>query len=119
MPTVNKPSPSKHPLNNKRAFQNTLAKWFGKEGFAYAENEDQMASVLAHELAHLSQRHFSRGAEAQKKTSVRSMAGLLASVVLAATAGGDAATAAMISSQALAMAEPGRHMRSLASVYAQ
>ncbi len=71
--------------------------------FAYAENEDQMASVLAHELAHLSQRHFSRGAEAQKKTSVLSMAGLLASVVLAATAGGDAATAAMISSQALAM----------------
>mgnify|MGYP000556452018 CR=1 FL=1 len=70
--------------------------------FAYAENEDQMASVLAHELAHLSQRHFSRGAEAQKKTSVLSMAGLLASVVLAATAGGDAATAAMVTTQALA-----------------
>ena len=35
--------------------------------FAFAENEDQMASVLAHELAHLSQRHFSRGTEAQKK----------------------------------------------------
>ena len=26
--------------------------------FAFAENEDQMVSVLAHELAHLSQRHF-------------------------------------------------------------
>ena len=27
--------PSKHPLANKRAFQNTLAKWFGKEGKNY------------------------------------------------------------------------------------
>ena len=71
--------------------------------FAFAENEDQMASVLAHELAHLSQRHFSRGAEAQRKTSALTLAGLLASVVLAATAGGDAATAAVVTSQALAM----------------
>lgn len=39
MPTVNKPSPSKHPLNNKRAFQNTLVKWFGKEGKAYPWRE--------------------------------------------------------------------------------
>ena len=45
--------------------------------FAFAENEDQMASVLAHELAHLSQRHFSRGTEAQKKNSMITMAGLL------------------------------------------
>ena len=33
--TANKPSPSKHPLHNKRAFQNTLAKWFVKEGKSY------------------------------------------------------------------------------------
>lgn len=80
--------------------------------FAYAENEDQMASILAHELAHLSQRHFSRGAEAQKKTTALTMAGLLASVVLAATAGGDAASAAMITSQALAMDSQLRYSRS-------
>jgi predicted Zn-dependent protease len=79
--------------------------------FAFAENEDQMASILAHELAHLSQRHFSRGAEAQRKTSVLTMAGLLASVVLAATAGGDAATAAMVTSQALAMDSQLRYSR--------
>ena len=79
--------------------------------FAYAENEDQMASVLAHELAHISQRHFSRGTEAQRKTSMLSMAGLLASVVLAATAGGDAASAAMITSQALAMDSQLRYSR--------
>ena len=33
-----------------------------------AENEAQLASVLAHELAHLSQRHFSRGVENRKKS---------------------------------------------------
>ncbi len=80
--------------------------------FAFAENEDQMVSVLAHELAHLSQRHFARGAEAQKKTSILTMAGLLASVVLAATAGGDAASAAMVTSQALAMDNQLRYSRS-------
>jgi len=80
--------------------------------FAFAENEDQMASVLAHELAHLSQRHFSRGAEAQNKTSALTMAGLLASVVLAATAGGDAASAAILTSQALAMDSQLRYSRS-------
>ena len=80
--------------------------------FAFAENEDQMASVLAHELAHLSQRHFSRGTEAQKKNSIISMAGLLATVVLAATAGGDAASAAMITSQALSMDNQLRFSRS-------
>jgi|TARA_B110000967_G_scaffold58897_1_gene60373 predicted Zn-dependent protease len=80
--------------------------------FAFAENEDQMASVLAHELAHLSQRHFSRGTEAQKKNSMITMAGLLATVVLAATAGGDAASAAMITSQALSMDNQLRYSRS-------
>ena len=80
--------------------------------FAFAENEDQMASVLAHELAHLSQRHFSRGTEAQKKNSMISMAGLLATVVLAATAGGDAASAAMITFQALSMDSQLRYSRS-------
>lgn len=80
--------------------------------FAYAENEDQMASVLAHELAHLSQRHFARGAEAQKKNSMINMAGLLTTIVLAATAGGDAASAAMVTSQALALDNQLRYSRS-------
>lgn len=80
--------------------------------FSYADNEDQMVSILAHELAHLSQRHFSRGTEAQRANSVLSMAGLLASIVLAATAGGDAATAAMITTQGLALDSQLRYSRS-------
>ena len=37
----------------------------------YAETEGQLASVLSHELAHLSQRHFSRSVEAAKGTSLQ------------------------------------------------
>ncbi len=71
--------------------------------FLFAENEGQLASVLAHELAHLSQRHFARGVANQRANSITSMAGLLAGVILAATVGGDAGMAAMTASQAAAM----------------
>ncbi len=80
--------------------------------FAFAENEDQMVSVLAHELAHLSQRHFARGVEAQRTSSIISMAGLLASLVIAATAGGDAGMAAITSTQAMTMQGQLRYSRS-------
>ncbi len=71
--------------------------------FMYAQSEDQLASVLSHELAHLSQRHFARRLANQKANSVTSMAGLLAGLILAATVGGDAGMAAMTASQAAAM----------------
>lgn len=69
----------------------------------YAESEGQLASVLAHELAHLSQRHFARGVEKQQQNSIPTMAALLASLVLAATAGSDAGLAAITATQALAL----------------
>jgi predicted Zn-dependent protease len=80
--------------------------------FALAETEDQMASVLAHELAHLSQRHFARGLEAQRSSSMVSLAGLLASLVIAATAGGDAGLAAITTAQAITMDNQLRYSRS-------
>jgi len=80
--------------------------------FAYAKTEDQMMSILAHELAHLSQRHFARGIEANRKASVISLAGILATLVLSATAGGDAGLAAMTTSQALSLDNRLRYSRS-------
>ncbi|CAI8419333.1 MAG: Beta-barrel assembly-enhancing protease [Porticoccaceae bacterium UBA1117] len=80
--------------------------------FAFAENEDQMVSVLAHELAHLSQRHFARGLEAQRNSSTLSFAGLLAGLVLAATVGGDAGMAAMAATQAMSIENQLRYSRS-------
>ena len=80
--------------------------------FSYAENEDQMVSVLAHELAHLSQRHFARGLEARLNSSSLGLAGLLAGLVLAATVGGDAGMAALSATQALSAQNQLRYSRS-------
>jgi len=44
----------------------------------YAQSEDELATVLAHEIAHLSQRHFSRRVEPQQKQVPLTLAGLLA-----------------------------------------
>lgn len=68
--------------------------------FRYAKTEHQLASVLAHELAHLSQRHFARRVNEQRKSTTTTLAGMLASLVLAATVGGDAGMAAMTATQA-------------------
>ncbi len=65
-----------------------------------ARNEDELAGVIAHELAHLSQRHFARGLERSQNTSWASLAALLASIAIAATAGGDAGIAALATTQA-------------------
>ena len=70
--------------------------------FAYAETEHEMSAILSHELAHLSQRHFARRLAEGKKGAAINIAGLLAGLILAATAGGDAALAAMTGSRGLA-----------------
>ena len=71
--------------------------------FATANTENQLASVLAHELGHLSQRHFARGVEARQNASIPTTAAMLASLVLMATAGGDAGMAAMMATQAASL----------------
>ncbi|BFM11013.1 M48 family metallopeptidase [Simiduia litorea] len=71
--------------------------------FTTANTENQLASVLAHELGHLSQRHFARGVEARQNASIPTTAAMLASLVLMATAGGDAGMAAMMATQAASL----------------
>lgn len=68
--------------------------------FINAHTEQEFASVIAHELAHLSQRHYSRNVEEARRKHIPSMAALLASVVIAATAGGEAGMAAITATQA-------------------
>ncbi|MFA5494619.1 MAG: M48 family metalloprotease [Porticoccaceae bacterium] len=79
--------------------------------FRFAESEDELASVLAHELAHLSQRHFARGVQNQRASSMGTMAGLLAGIILAATVGGDAGMAAITATQAAALDSALRYSR--------
>ena len=76
-----------------------------------AETEAQFASVLTHELAHVSQRHFARGREAQKKASTAMMAGLLVGVLLAVVDGGDSAMAAIATGSAAGMQSNLRYSR--------
>jgi predicted Zn-dependent protease len=77
----------------------------------WAETEDELATVLAHEIAHLSQRHFSRGVEFQRKLQPVALGAMLASLVLMATAGGDAGMAALAASQAAAQDTALRYSR--------
>ncbi len=79
--------------------------------FLHAQTEAEYASVLAHELAHLSQRHFARGLEAQKRMQLPLMAAMLAGVVAAAAGAGDAGIAAILSTQAAAIQSQRRFSR--------
>ncbi|MDX1693690.1 MAG: M48 family metalloprotease [Ketobacteraceae bacterium] len=78
----------------------------------HARAEDELAAVIAHELAHLSQRHFARGQEYNQRTQWATAAALLASVVLMATAGSDAGMAALATTQATAIDQQLRFSRS-------
>ncbi len=60
-----------------------------------AHNEAELAAVLAHETAHITQRHIPRMIAEAKRTSIPAMAALLAAIVLAGASGqaGEAAIA--------------------------
>ena len=77
----------------------------------HAQTEAEYASVMAHELAHLSQRHFARGIEAQKRLQVPVMAAMLAGIVAAAAGAGDAGIATIMGAQAAAIQEQRRFSR--------
>jgi beta-barrel assembly-enhancing protease len=76
-----------------------------------AESEAQFSSVLTHELAHVSQRHFARGIDAQKKSRTASMIGLLGGLVAVAAGAGEAGMATMLGSQAAAQQSSLRYSR--------
>ncbi|MEO4045932.1 M48 family metalloprotease [Pseudomonas sp. CAU 1711] len=77
----------------------------------HARTEAEYASVMAHELAHLSQRHFARGVEARQRMQVPVMAAMLAGIVAAAAGAGDAGMATIMGAQAAAIQEQRRFSR--------
>lgn len=81
--------------------------------FEYAATEDEFASVVSHELAHLSQRHYARRLADQKEKSVPRMAALLASILIAASAGGEAGMAAISATQAASLESQLRFSRQM------
>lgn len=77
-----------------------------------AEDVHEYSSVVGHELAHLSQRHFARGIEEQREHMLPTMASMIAAIALGMAAGGDAGLAAMSASQAAAQSSQMRYSRS-------
>ncbi|OLQ75043.1 hypothetical protein BIT28_14905 [Photobacterium proteolyticum] len=51
--------------------------------FLHAQSESELASVVAHEIAHITQRHLARSMEDQAKKSPATMAALIGSLMLA------------------------------------
>jgi len=47
-----------------------------------AESESELASVLSHEIAHVTQRHLARAVEAQGKLNIPALAGLIAAIII-------------------------------------
>ena len=73
---------------------------------AITTTRDELASVLAHEMSHITQRHIARSIGNSKRQSLLSLAAMLAGLVVASRAGSsgvDAAQAAVVGSQALAV----------------
>lgn len=71
-----------------------------------AQNESELASVLAHEMSHVTQRHMARMIDNQKNNMLLSLAGLVLAVLAARAGGGskgDGVSAAIASTQALTM----------------
>lgn len=79
--------------------------------YLHAQDIHEYSSVVAHELAHLSQRHFARGLEKQRSMTIPTLASLVAAIALGAIAGSDAGLAAISASQAGAINSQLRYSR--------
>ena len=68
------------------------------------DNESELAGVLAHEIAHVTQRHIARSVAAQSRNSLVSTAAMLAAILVGAAAGGaDGAIAGVTAAQSLSL----------------
>ena len=79
--------------------------------FLNAPGEQEFASVVAHELGHLSQRHFARSIEQSQARTMPTMAGMLAGMLILAAGGGDAGVATIAATQAAAAESQLAHSR--------
>ena len=66
-----------------------------------SSNESELAGVLAHEIAHVTQKHMSRSFEMQSRMSIPMMAAMLGAIILA-TQNAEAGQAALIAVQGAA-----------------
>jgi len=81
-----------------------------------AEREDEVAAVMSHEIAHVTQEHVLRGVERAQRDQIPILLAMLGAVVLAQSSGGnssdDAAQAAIVSAMGLAQQRQINYTRS-------
>lgn len=75
-----------------------------------AKSQDEFASVLAHEVAHLSQRHYEHNKDNKNKLLALQLGGLLTAIALSAVSK-DGGTAMLLGSQALVAESATAHSR--------
>ena len=63
-------------------------------------NMDEIAGVMGHEIAHVTQRHYSRSQEAFKGQGLLALAGIIVGAAIASQADGDVGSAVMMGTQA-------------------
>jgi predicted Zn-dependent protease len=77
---------------------------FLNDGLVLAtSNESELASVMAHETAHVTQHHTARMIRDQSTQSITSAAALLAAILLGAIGGGQAIEGGIVAAQGLAV----------------
>ncbi|MDR1487314.1 MAG: M48 family metalloprotease [Deltaproteobacteria bacterium] len=76
------------------------------------ENEGQLAAILAHEIAHITSRHFARRSDSSRSNTLLSLAGLLVGIALSTSGGsGGQNTAAL--GQAILMGTTGASIQAM------
>ena len=68
-----------------------------------AKNLDEIAGVMAHEIAHVAQRHYSRSQEAFKGQGLLALAGIIVGAAIASQADSEVGSAVMLGTQAAVM----------------
>ena len=68
-----------------------------------AKNLDEITGVMAHEIAHVAQRHYSRSQEAFKGQGLLALAGIIVGAAIASQADSDVGSAVMLGTQAALM----------------
>lgn len=77
---------------------------FINEGLVLATNsESELASVMAHETAHVTQHHIARAIRAQSQQSLTTAAALIAAILLGAMGGGQAVEGGIAAAEGLAV----------------
>ena len=101
--------PQPFPFNVSIIENNAVNAFAGPAGYVFVftglllqmEHESEMAGVLAHELAHVSQRHIAKRVGEMKALTIGQLVGVLAGVVLGQTTGNrDLGSAVAVGSQA-------------------